>query len=789
MKKELIIVFFAALATTLTVYWKIPVKGLIPFPGDLLVGRFYPFNSMQWEGYPLGVPYKEFINADVVRQLYPWRDLSISLMKHGELPVWNPFAFSGSPLLANLQSAPFYPLNLLYWLTDHHSAWIIGVILQPVLALLFMWLLMRELKVSKAAAALASLAFAFSGYMVIWWELNTVGHAALWLPFILWAIERLLTSGRKIYAVAVFFACLSSLLAGHLQTAGYVLLLSVGFAVFRLLTSGKPSRRGPLMITLSMSLLAAFFVSLVQIKPGLDLLSYTPRGTQSDEEIFSYFILPPRQLMTFFAHDFFGNPATKNFWGVDYGEFMGYFGVTALFFALGAVAQVRDKSRMVKFFAGTGALALLFALPTPLPHFIRMLDIPVFSTSAPSRILFLVQSCAAILAGFGLDYWLKKPKTFAVFPAALILFVYAVIGGTAIYFARSSDNVTSTNWGVTLRNLVIPTTIIGFLFFLTFLRTEMGKRGMRSLKIRKNFFEQTKLLSSNWEKVSMILVTVVAIVEYSYFANKFQTFSEARFFFPQSPPFSFLEQQSQEVPYRFFGDYTSSVMSNAWIPYEIYGVEGYDSLYLRRYGELLAASRDGNIPENIPRSDANLIANQDDFRRRRLQDLLGVRYILDKNDDPHGDWEPDPHTFPPDRYQLRWQDGKFKAYENTSSLARAYLVGEYEVIHDDQAILDRLFSPDFDPKVRLILEEAISEQIFPSEGNVSFLSYTPNRVMLAVETPTPQLLFLSDAYYPDWQATIDGREAKILRADYAFRAVVVPPGNHEVAFDYLLKYF
>ena len=61
--------------------------------------------------------------------------------------------------------------------------------------------------------------------------------------------------------------------------------------------------------------------------------------------------------------------------------------------------------------------------------------------------------------------------------------------------------------------------------------------------------------------------------------------------------------------------------------------------------------------------------------------------------------------------------------------------------------------------------------------------------MLAVETPTPQLLFLSDAYYPDWQATIDGREAKILRADYAFRAVVVPAGNHEVTFDYLLKYF
>jgi uncharacterized membrane protein YfhO len=51
------------------------------------------------------------------------------------------------------------------------------------------------------------------------------------------------------------------------------------------------------------------------------------------------------------------------------------------------------------------------------------------------------------------------------------------------------------------------------------------------------------------------------------------------------------------------------------------------------------------------------------------------------------------------------------------------------------------------------------------------------------------LLFLSDTYYPGWQALIDGKPTKIYRTDYTFRSILVPQGNHVVVFVYNPKSF
>ncbi len=757
-----------AVFITLIVYWKIPAKGLIPFPGDLLVGRFFPYNTMNWEGYPLGVPYKEFINADVVRQLYPWRDLALKLIKKGELPWWNPYAFAGNPLLSNIQSAPFYPLNFLYFLTDHRTAWILGVMLQPILAILFMMLFMRELSLAKPACVFAAIAFAFSGYMVIWWELNTVGHAALWLPFILWGIEKWRKTQKQRFLPAIIFGQTASLLAGHLQTAVYVLIFSLTFFLFRILCNKSKER---------INLIRLYFVALIitgilvspQLLPALQLLPLTPRGLQQDSEIFNHFLLPPKHLVTFFVHDFFGNPATKNFWGIDYGEFMGYFGVVALFLAL--VSLTNKKSRETRFFFATAIVALLFALPTPLPHLLRLARIPILSTSAPSRTLFIVQFCGAVLAGFGLNDWLTKEKIKLKTPVILMAGIYIAILVISIVSLRNASPTTLVNWKVSLRNLVIPS-----LIFLT-------------ISVVTIVTKKIKLAQRFTIRISALLLVLIAGAEYSYFANKFQTFSEPRFFFPETQIFSYILGQSGKTPYRFFGDYTAAVDSNIWIPYGIYGVEGYDSLYIGRFGELLAASQNGQIPEIIPRSDANLVKNQDDIRRRRLEDLLGVRYILDKNDNPKSDWEPEPGKFPVDRYALIWQQGKFKVYENKQSLPRAFLVGQWTLENNPQKAVDLIFNKDFNLDKTVILEEPPAELISASAGKVEFIGYDPNRAELKVETSTRQILFVSDTYYPDWTASVDGTPTKIFRANYAFRAIVIPAGNHSVIFHYKPKLF
>ena len=62
--------------------------------------------------------------------------------------------------------------------------------------------------------------------------------------------------------------------------------------------------------------------------------------------------------------------------------------------------------------------------------------------------------------------------------------------------------------------------------------------------------------------------------------------------------------------------------------------------------------------------------------------------------------------------------------------------------------------------------------------------YAADTVRLDVDTGAPGLLILSDAYYPAWQARVDGSPAEVYVADGALRAVAVPAGRHAVEFQY-----
>ena len=92
------------------------LKGYIPIPADDLIGLYYPFRDLYAVTNPNGIAYKNFLITDPIRQQYPWRDLSISIEKQLQLPIWNPYSLTGTPLLANFQSAVFYPLNVLFFI-------------------------------------------------------------------------------------------------------------------------------------------------------------------------------------------------------------------------------------------------------------------------------------------------------------------------------------------------------------------------------------------------------------------------------------------------------------------------------------------------------------------------------------------------------------------------------------------------------------------------------------------------------------------------------------------------
>ena len=74
-------------------------------------------------------------------------------------------------------------------------------------------------------------------------------------------------------------------------------------------------------------------------------------------------------------------------------------------------------------------------------------------------------------------------------------------------------------------------------------------------------------------------------------------------------------------------------------------------------------------------------------------------------------------------------------------------------------------------------------------GTVQSLQDSPNAVTIRAASESGGFLVLADTFYPDWQATLDGKPVEILRANYAFRAVALPPGEHTVVFRYLPRSF
>jgi len=61
----------------------------------------------------------------------------------------------------------------------------------------------------------------------------------------------------------------------------------------------------------------------------------------------------------------------------------------------------------------------------------------------------------------------------------------------------------------------------------------------------------------------------------------------------------------------------------------------------------------------------------------------------------------------------------------------------------------------------------------------------PHDIEVWAATGEPALLMVSESWYPNWQVTVDGERADLLRTNYAFLGVRIPSGEHCVRFHYV----
>src|ERR1035437_4957441 len=269
----------------LVFFWQFLFKGLLPIPSDTIVGLYYPFRDEFLKTNPNGLPYKNFLVTDPVRQQIPWKTLVVEAEKKFSMPLWNPYNFAGTPLLANFQSSAFYPFNLLFFALPFSFAWSMLIFLQPLLAGVFLFFYLSNLKLNRFASILGAISFSFCGFSIAWMEWGTILSTALWLPLVLLSIDKIFetsnfmlkTANIKVigWALVFLFSLVASFFAGHLQTFFYLAILSAFYFLWRFIQSSKKIQTFVLFLVLVFSFLVLI---LPQLIPTLKFISLSARN-------------------------------------------------------------------------------------------------------------------------------------------------------------------------------------------------------------------------------------------------------------------------------------------------------------------------------------------------------------------------------------------------------------------------------------------------------------------------------------------------------------------------------
>ena len=726
------------------------LQNKVPYPSKYQVSFFAPWN--QYEKY--AGPVKNNAMPDVVDQIYPWKHFTIETFKIGQIPFWNPYSFAGTPHLANYQSAVLSPFNALFFILPFIDAWSLLVLLQPLLAGLFMFLFLRELKISNIGSLIGSVAFMFCGFIVAWMAYGTMAMTIAFLPLTLYCIERCFTKRTLLPSLLLPVSIMASFFSGHVQISFYFALYSFSYLLFKFFST---KNREAFIWTFSFYCLGIIGSSL-QILPTFQLYKLAVRS-----ELFSTSNgIPFSHFVTIFAPDFYGNPVTRNDWIGYYAEWATFIGIIPFMLALAAFLVKNNQSKILFFFIA-GLVTYILSSNTPLQNLMVQLKLPIFSTSIPSRMIVLFSFSFAVLSGFGLDAFLnaakekKARKIFVVLSSVLALLLVIWISLLAFPLFPKDKSMLAA------KNLILPSV----LFFI---------------------FACVVVLIATYRKKKVITALVLVLLfmttfDSLRFAMKWMPFDPKDLVFPSVPV---IEQLKKSIGYeRTFGEYGAFVDTYYSIP----SIEGYDPLYSKRYGEFVQSANTGEYT-NAHRS--LVVVDKRGKYTQRLLDVLGVGIIFQAKSHSHQGW-----AFPvwesPARYPILYEDDKFRLFRNTEVLPRVKLFYNYEVISDNKKIIKRFYSEDFDFRNVLILEEEPGIKVSSSkykvaskqmENNAKIVSYTPNKVIISVSTEKPALLFLSDSYYPNWKAKVNGKEEKIYRADYTLRSVVVPSGKSTVEFYY-----
>jgi len=708
------------------------VLGRALLPGKALSPADILFVSHPWRSLAPGLRPANDLLSDPAHLFQPWLMYAVSEVWHARIPLWNPHVFAGSPFFANPQSALLFPLNWLALIVPIASAFgLIAILKVAAIGLATYWFL-RVRALHPLAALMGAISFMWSGLVVVWLQW-TYATTLIFLPMLFASVECLrIRPGRRQIALLALTVALAAC-AGYPQGLALALASASAWALWR--------ARGAAIAFVPRY---AAGVALGLVLASIQLLPFVEYARHSAVLASRESWMPPmsasvQSAINLMMPYYYGSPTGGDYWGEwNFNETSVSVGLApwlllplaliarrpgAWFFALMAVAGGVRLYGLGPELANAGSLVINF----------RLAPLVVFPLS--------------VLGAIGMDALLASPDRCSPrWRAAVKIALVALVAVACLSF--TADYSTMRRLGLAA---VSPARYLYFLALVT------ASAALILIAISRG--------GSAWAPV-LIGVQFAGLAP---LALSYNPVIDARLLYPVPPALARLQQEAAQAPGRVL------MAPNLAMLYGLDSVTGYDGMTPRHLDEAIR-------PET---SALNLVGSgyvpEVPVFLSPVRDLLGVRHIL----------------VPPDvaldgpGLSLRYQGADGRIYRNDAALPRAFVAPRARCL-DEARVLQLIRARTVDFRREVLLGDCAGTPsggdhvgaAGPSIATARIERYSADRVVISAESDRGGYLVLTDAWFPGWTASVDGRATPVQRANHAFRAVKLPPGRHQVDFRY-----
>jgi hypothetical protein len=348
------------------------------------------------------------MTGDNLQQNYPLHVLVGSMLRHGQLPFWNSYIFSGTPLLAGFNAGAFYPLVGLFVVLPDRAAWIATEVLVFSGIGIGMYVFLRALALSTVACLLGACTFAFAGTVLSQVNHLDMTEGFIAIPWMLLAVLHIVRDGRWRWSILLGVAFASVILAGAPEAMLDEALLVIAFAA---LSAGLDAGRWWRVLSrCSAGVALALSLAAIQWLPGLEAISNSQRAANGSAFAslgafplrFSVFSLVP------YINGGYGNLGEhRYFGGYNLPEVGIYLGILPLIAVLTLLhprwpSRLSGRDRLTWYLVGLIGFLLAIGPATPLEHLFNM--IPLYGHQRlQSRNMITVSTAACVLFAGWID--------------------------------------------------------------------------------------------------------------------------------------------------------------------------------------------------------------------------------------------------------------------------------------------------------------------------------------------------------------------------------------------------